>query len=274
MPMDEQSRKQEIEAYFNGIVAPDYGVDARFFPAMGRQLVARARLAAGWRVLDVAAGRGAVLFPAVEAVGPRGHVTGIDLAEALVRETNAEIRRLGLDNARMRQMDAESLDFPPASFEAVLCGFALFFFPALERALAEFRRVLVPGGVFAATTFGPTDERMGWYEDLLKEFAILPAIPVTQELDDPAQLRAALAAAGFEAVEVLPQTYDALYADEQAWWERLWASGARAGLESLSPQAELEFKTRAFEHIRALKRPDGIHRPYKVLFTLAARPRA
>jgi len=53
-----------------------------------------------------------------------------------------EISQRGLANAQIRQMDAEHLDFPESSFEVVLCGFALFFFPQLDRALAEFGRVL------------------------------------------------------------------------------------------------------------------------------------
>ena len=41
-------------------------------------------------------------------------------------------------------MDAENLDFPASFFDFVLCGFALQFFPHLDRALEEFRRVLKP----------------------------------------------------------------------------------------------------------------------------------
>ena len=58
------AKKRKIAEYFSGISAPDYGVDARFFPAMGRRLVERAHIPEGARVLDVAAGRGAILFPA------------------------------------------------------------------------------------------------------------------------------------------------------------------------------------------------------------------
>ena len=46
----------------------------------------------GADVLDVAAGRGAVLFAAADQVGPEGLVVGIDLAENMVRETTAEIQ--------------------------------------------------------------------------------------------------------------------------------------------------------------------------------------
>ncbi len=63
-----------------------------------------------------------------------------------------------MTNADVRLMDAEQLAFQDAFFDRVLCGFALFFFPDLDRALGEFYRVLKPGGYLAATTWGATDE--------------------------------------------------------------------------------------------------------------------
>lgn len=270
---DQQSiKKQQIAEYFNGIAAPDYGVDARFFPAMGRRLVELAEIPGGARVLDVAAGRGAILFPVAEQIGEQGRVIGIDLAAAMVRETASEIICLGLTSAEMRQMDAEQLEFPDSSFDCVLCGFALFFFPQLGRALSEFYRVLKPGGRFAATTFGESDERMEWYEQLLTAYKISRPILGTQPLEKPAELEAALNQAGFTDIQIRAEDYESIYADEEEWWARLWASGDRAVLEKLEPEARHRFQADAFEKIQMFKQPDGIHRPYRVLFTLGNRP--
>ena len=63
----------------------------------------------------------------------------------MVRATNEEAERRGL-GIPVRVMDAEQLDFPDAEFDRVLCGFGVMFFPHLDQALAEFRRVLKPGG--------------------------------------------------------------------------------------------------------------------------------
>ncbi len=274
MSENERAQKQQIAEYFNGIAAPDYGVDARFFPAMGRRLVELARPPSGARILDVAAGRGAILFWAVEQVGKHGRVIGIDLAEAMVRETAAEIHRRGLTNAEMRQMDAEHLEFPDATFDQVLCGFALFFFPQVSRALAEFYRVLKPGGKVGATTFGESDERMSWYEQLLKDYNISRSIPVTQTLERPAELEVALNHAGFTGIQIIAEDYDSVYDNEEEWWSRLWSSGDRAVLEKLEPDEMKRFKADAFEKIQAFRKADGIHRPYRVLFTLGNKPRA
>src|SRR5437899_8118891 len=85
-----------------------------YFPPLGQRLVELAHIPAGARVLDVATGRGAILYPAAEKVGPSGEVVGIDISPGMVRETGAEITRRALKNVQLRQMDAEALDFPDA----------------------------------------------------------------------------------------------------------------------------------------------------------------
>lgn len=145
-------RKQAVAGIFHRASSTYGQIGPGFFAHFGHRLVVNAGLPLNARVLDVACGRGAVLFPAAEAVGPDGSVIGIDLAEGMVKETTHWAVKRGLSNVAIRQMDAEHLDFPDSSFDSVLCGFALFFFPQLERALAEFRRVLKPGGHIAVST--------------------------------------------------------------------------------------------------------------------------
>jgi len=64
---------------------------------------------AGDRVLDVATGRGAVLFAATERAGERGRVIGVDLAEEMVALTSADIQARRITNAEVRVADAERL---------------------------------------------------------------------------------------------------------------------------------------------------------------------
>ena len=61
--------------------------------------------------------------------------------------------RKRIENAEALVGDAESLPFQDETFEAVICGFGLFFFPDADRALGEIRRVLRPGGQLALSTF-------------------------------------------------------------------------------------------------------------------------
>src|SRR5688572_1828294 len=137
------SQKKLVESVFD-TVAEGYGT-LEYVRHFGQRLVHRAGLRKGMKVLDVACGRGAVLIPAAEAVGRGGLTVGIDLAVEMIDQTYVEVRQRDLDQAIMFHMDAEALDFDSDTFDVVLCGFGLFFFPHLEKALAEFMRVLKPG---------------------------------------------------------------------------------------------------------------------------------
>jgi O-methyltransferase / aklanonic acid methyltransferase len=67
---DEKQKEQIADLYHR--VAPDYGqVGPNFFAHAGRNMVEHIGMGEGARVLDVAAGRGANLFPAAENVGTR-----------------------------------------------------------------------------------------------------------------------------------------------------------------------------------------------------------
>src|SRR5215472_11226069 len=103
--------------------APTYDrIGPQVFAHFGERLIELTRPAPDAAVLDVATGRGAVLLPAARQVGPGGRVIGIDLSSAMVREIEADIRSAGLSrHIETRQMDAEHLDFPDASFDQVLC---------------------------------------------------------------------------------------------------------------------------------------------------------
>lgn len=97
-----------------------------------------------------------MLLPAARRVGPEGHVIGIDLSGAILHETERIAQAEGLTNVELLKMDAEHLEFPDQSFDAVTCAFAIFFFPNVDAALREMHRVLKPGGCLAITNFNKT----------------------------------------------------------------------------------------------------------------------
>ncbi len=261
--------KKELIAGVFGRAAPVYDrVGPRFFTHFGRALAKHAALRPGERVLDVATGRGAVLFEAASRVGPKGHCVGIDLSEAMVAETTKELARQHLGNAEVRGMDAEHLEFPDASFDAVLCGFALFFFPRLRRAIAEFHRVLRSGGRLAVSTWGGTDPRWSWVREVLKAYTT-PVQLSTKALDTPTDLEGALRGAGFGKVQVLEEDAEFVYADEEEWWATQWSHGSRASLERLDPKTLERFKQDVFNRMRPQRALDGYHYRFRVLVGLS-----
>ena len=275
--MDDAHDKSEMDRIKKELIASVFARAAsnyeriKYFWPLGQLLVKKATISAGSKVLDIACGRGAVLFPAAEAVGPTGSVVGVDISAPMAEQTESEIGRRGLLNAHARQMDAEHLDFPDATFDCVLCGFALGFFPRLEHALDEFVRVLQPGGRLAASTWGDEDPSWNWYGEMCKAYGIGVKM-MTQNLDTPNEIQAALRGAGFTGIEISTETYDMVYADEEEWWMMRWSISGRATLEQMEPEALARFKAEAFERMQAIKQPDGFHDQLEAHFAIATKP--
>jgi SAM-dependent methyltransferase len=102
-------------------------------------------LGPGTRVLDVASGTGESAIFLSRRFGCE--VTGIDFGAENVAEATRRSAAAGAAHlAKFRQGDAEQIDDPGASFEAVICECAFCTFPDKSKAAAEFVRVLKPGG--------------------------------------------------------------------------------------------------------------------------------
>ncbi len=175
-PTDQPDPKAIVGGAFSA-AAESYDQVVGFFAPFGRALVAAADLDRGVKVLDIACGRGACLYPALDAVGPDGSVLGIDLAAGMVEQLNAELTAKGIRNAEARVGDAEDLDLPDGWFDVVTGGFMIFFPPDPPRVLRELRRVLAPGGTLALSIFdGPSG--FPWMDDIAAElFGPSPPMP-------------------------------------------------------------------------------------------------
>lgn len=115
----------------------------------------------GERALDVACGTGLLTFRVAELVGTTGHVVGTDISGGMLEVARVEAARRGFRQIEFSRMDAESLDLPTASTDVALCAFGLMYVPHPVAALAEMRRVLVPGGRVAVAVWGAR-ARCGW----------------------------------------------------------------------------------------------------------------
>ena len=69
------------------------------------RLVGLCRLGQGLRVLDAATGTGFAALAASTAVGPEGHVVGIDLSPGMLREARAAVARAKLTNVELVEGD-------------------------------------------------------------------------------------------------------------------------------------------------------------------------
>jgi ubiquinone/menaquinone biosynthesis C-methylase UbiE len=93
------------------------------------------------RVLEVAIGTGLNLrHYRADTV-----ITGVELSPAMLAIARQRARDLGRP-ADLREGDAEHLPFNDASFDTVVCAMSLCSIPDPAAAIAEMKRVLVPGG--------------------------------------------------------------------------------------------------------------------------------
>ncbi len=106
----------------------------------------------GKRVLEVGCGRG-VGVEILLSLGAE-HVTGFDLDPKMIALAQKRLKKYG-DRARVYVGDAEAIDAPDTSFDAVVDYGVIHHIPQWQRALKEIARVLKPGGTF-------------YFEDLLK----------------------------------------------------------------------------------------------------------
>jgi SAM-dependent methyltransferase len=206
-------------------------------------------------LLDVACGRGAVL---VEAAA-RGLVrlTGIDVSPAMIELAKADVRAAGVTEVDLRVMDAERLDFPDGRFDVLTAAFALFFLPDPARAVAEFRRVLRPGGVLAVSTWGDDDERWSFEDGLLPAAESPRARALQQPFNRPEEVTELLAAAGFTDVEVQQAETEIYFASKQQWWEWHWSYSVRGLLEQLEPDTLDDYRDACFAEMDGLQTAAG-----------------
>jgi ubiquinone/menaquinone biosynthesis C-methylase UbiE len=273
----EDDAKRRIAALYSG-VAPRYAeLGPPLFAHAGRRLVEMVGVSADHRVLDVATGRGAVLFPAADKVGPDGQVTGIDIAEGMVQRTAAAIAERGLRNARVVTMDAEALAFEASSFDHVLCSFAVFFFPDRQRALSEMHRVLRPGGSIGFAFSRDTDPRWRWYEERLRELGVLDALPrppADGNIRRSGELVAELTGIGFGRSRELVEQVELFFPDEHAWWESLWTHGTRRPLEYLetrAPETLARFRNECLERVAAMKEARGVPERHSFVYVTGSK---
>jgi len=219
--------QRRIQRYGWDLAAADYDPLWQAQLASARTaLLARAALVHGQRVLDVACGTGLVALAAATAVGPEGSVLGVDLSGGMVDAATRRASEGGTENARFARMDGEALEFDAASFDVALCALGLMYMPEPDRALAEMRRVLRPGGRMVASVWGERS-RCGW----ASVFGIVDAevasdvCPLFFRLGQDDSLARACSKAGFASVDVQRFAASLDYADAEQACDAAFAGG-------------------------------------------------
>ena len=88
-------------------------------------------------------------------------LTGIDASPTAVDKARERFAAEGL-RGEFVLGPAERLPFPDASFDAVVANFGIHHVERPERAIAQARRVLAPGGTFAFTFWAAPQQNTAW----------------------------------------------------------------------------------------------------------------
>lgn len=193
----------------------------------------RAGVEPGARLLDIAAGGGALSIPAARL---GAEVLAVDFSEAMVGLLERRAERLGLPNVRVRVMDGTALELADESFDVAGSVLGIMLFTDRARGLAEMARVLRKGGTGLMLTLGPPAdvEPFGLFLQALAE--AVPGFAPPRDsplfcLQDPEVLRGELEDAGFSAVEVEPFAASLTVESAEGFWDILVAGApAAAGI--------------------------------------------
>jgi ubiquinone/menaquinone biosynthesis C-methylase UbiE len=213
------------------------------------------------RALDAGCGTGAFLLPLARRLAPGGAtVIGLDLAEGTLGQARARLEAESLPVDCVIG-DVEALPFDDGSFDLVLANYMLYHVPDLDRAIAELRRVLRPGGTLLAASNGEGHMRELWQmqEQALTRLGLSPEMVI--ELMERARASGALSFKLENGAEWLSRSFTDVhlerYADELqvteveplvAYLDSLWS--VEQILTSVAPTAQ----ERAALHTQLLNR--------------------
>lgn len=134
--------------------------------------IAKVGIQPGWHVLDAGCGNGVFIPHIANAVGSTGRVTAVDHAPENVRAVEQFCAQAGFPAPIQTKVSGiVELPFADDTFDCVWCANVSQYLTAaeLDRAIAEFARVVKPGGVIAikesditCLQFQPVDARLMW----------------------------------------------------------------------------------------------------------------
>lgn len=126
-----------------------------FYQAVNERLVESAHLEPGWRVIDAACGTGSVTQLVVERIkGARDAlVVGLDRSRAALEEARARLADTRDAVVQFVEGQAEQMSQAiKGAADAVFLANCVHYFENKDQLIAEARRTLRPGGVFAFNT--------------------------------------------------------------------------------------------------------------------------
>ena len=267
MSFDTAQFKRLERAGYNRI-GPRYLAAAGARRELADALLTAARLAPGQPVLDLASGPGLLARGALAVAGDAGLTVASDISEGQLACCP--------DLARVA-CDGEALPFADRSFDRVLCGLGLMFFPDDQAALREIHRVLRPDGLLALSVWGRAEEVPLVETALACMRRLLPppkiARPSIFRFGDREELARRLAGADYCESEIRTVRLTASFGDAAAYWQGFLdlAGGAAESLSRLPAEKQQALAAAVVEELAPHAVSDG-YRLTSTVLVATARP--
>lgn len=246
-----RSDKSRIAHTYNA--ASDHLDALPFWHHFGRRTVERLELARGAHVLDLCCGTGASALAAADRVGSVGHVLGVDLSSELIAIARANAARSRVLNTEFCVADVETLTIEPASLDAIVTVFGLFFIDDMAALLTRAWNWLRPGGTIAVTTWGrhvlEPGEPLFW-EAVAREDASITPMSHAGRLPDAAAIAAVFDDAGLPPPAIAEETWHMPLETPDAFWPVILGTSNRAAWEALAPAARTRVKESVTSELR------------------------
>lgn len=254
----------------------EVGVD--FFQPIAATLLAAMPPVEGERWLDIGCGRGAVLLPVAEAIGPHGLAVGIDISSGMIEHARRLALHAGLRNVECEVDDAQSPSTVKGPFDTISSSLVLFFLADPLNALQNWLPLLKPGGRIGVTTFGSVDPQ---WEEVDEVF--LPHLPPAMKDARTSGKEGPFASdegveklflnSGFSDVRTAKATIHVHFADSQHWYDFTWSVGQRMMWLAIPEHLRADVRREAEARLAQYAEPDGsITFTQEVRNTLGTRP--
>jgi SAM-dependent methyltransferase len=230
--VDTSSQSQQISP---ARMYEEFLVPALFIP-FGNDLLDRADLEPGSKVLDLACGTGILARMVYERLDGNARITGLDINPSMLEVAEDMARRSGA-MINWVEGDAQALPFPDASFDLALVQQGLQLVPDKARMFHELLRVLRPGGRLVTSSWTAI-ENNGFdhlIADAIENRFGSPAFAAPFSLGDPHMLLDLFSSGGFTEMNREVVTRDIRFSSPSAYVDIIMfaASGMLPGLQEL-----------------------------------------
>ena len=240
-------------------------------------LVKTSKIKKGDKVLDLACGTGVVTKKISSRIGPNGKAIGIDISPGPVKIAKRwNVRK----NVKFVIGDVEKMRFKE-EFDSVTCQYGLMFFPDVQVALRNTRKVLKNGGRITVTVHGSkkTTPYFSCMSNAVLKFIpdfIPPGSPTVHRFGTRSLLKKEFTNAGFKVIKIhelnfeyKPGTFDDYWGD----YITNLSTPLKEKITSLDAKQFLTMKKMVKKNTEKFTKKGKIVFPWKVLILTAINPK-